>query len=125
MFSADPESYTVVLAWPLESAIDLLGSYRWVQGMFEIADPSEGWGLPAAGIVLPAVASNQASQAPLVAWWILLYGFSMLARYQPRDWTKLLDVDSSPDAVPVEMMLATAASAIPRLLLAALLDNTP
>ncbi len=29
-----------------------------------------------------------------MTWWLLLYSFSILARYEPRRWVKLLDRDS-------------------------------
>ena len=32
----------------------------------------------------------------------------MLARYQPSAWTKMLDIDSSPDAPAVEYLLDEA-----------------
>lgn len=34
-----------------------------------------------------------------MSWWLLLYSFSILARYEPRRWMKLLDLDTSKVAV--------------------------
>lgn len=45
---------------------------------------------------------------PLINWWAILYVLSMLARYQPSGWTRMLDVDSSPDATAIEFVLDEA-----------------
>jgi hypothetical protein len=58
--------------------------------------------------------------SPLMAWWSLLYGLSMLARYHPAPWTTALDVDNSQLAVPLEYALDEALEAVPRLILTAL-----
>src|ERR1700722_8377092 len=47
--------------------------------------------------------------------------FSMLARYHPKVWTALLDVDESVDAVSIETALRTAQLVVPRLLMEELL----
>lgn len=62
--------------------------------------------------------------SPLMTWWALLYSFSMLARYEPRKWVTLLDVDESPYAVALEFALHEAEEAIPQLVLGAL-DGRP
>jgi hypothetical protein len=123
MFSGDRDAYSVKVAVVLDAPMDVFESYRWIQAVLDVAAPGQGWGLPSSGITMPAIAGNGEAQAPLVAWWILAYAFSMLARYHPRAWTRLLDLDSSTEAVPVEVMLGTLASAIPRLLLQALLNT--
>ena len=38
-------------------------------------------------------AGDSPPPSPLMSWWLLLYSFSMLARYQPRKWTDLLNLD--------------------------------
>ena len=43
----------------------------------------------------------------------------MFARYQPDLWTRLLNVDASPEAVAIEELLERALSALPRLILLA------
>jgi len=40
----------------------------------------------------PAFEPAKAPPTPLMSWWLLLYSFSMLARYQPRTWTDALDM---------------------------------
>lgn len=71
-----------------------------------------GWLRPAVG--------GPAVQHPLLTWWLILYALSMLARYRPACWTAMLDVASSPDAVPLETAMRDALTAVPRLMLEAL-----
>lgn len=75
---------------------------------------SDDWG-KAKGIVLPSVGGNTAAQEPLITWWLVLYALSMLARYHPREWTAMIDVDRSPLAVPLEQLLAKTTSELLRL----------
>lgn len=53
--------------------------------------------------------------APLMTWWVLLYGFSMLARYHPDAWVAMLDIDRNPWAIAVENALDAALDAVPHL----------
>ncbi|WP_369192421.1 YaaC family protein [Streptomyces sp. R08] len=62
--------------------------------------------------------------SPLMTWWLLLYTFSMLSRYQPRKWTEILDLDKSPNAAVVEHALEIALDTLPHLVLEAL-DKEP
>jgi hypothetical protein len=57
---------------------------------------------------------------PLMTWWALLYGLSMLARYHPAPWTEALRADKSRDAVPLEIAMDEALEAVPHLVLEAL-----
>ena len=57
---------------------------------------------------------------PLMTWWALLYGLSMLARYDPAPWTEALRADKSRDAVPLEIAMDEALEAVPHLVLEAL-----
>jgi hypothetical protein len=72
------------------------------------------------GECIPLLGGNRAPQHPLIAWWLVLYGFSMLARYFPALWTVLLDADRSSAAVPIELTLEAAFVDVPRLLFEAL-----
>jgi hypothetical protein len=70
---------------------------------------------------LPAVEPNGAAPpSPLMTWWLLLYAFSILARYQPRKWVDLLDLDHSEYAAYLQFALDEAMTAIPHLVLEAL-----
>lgn len=55
---------------------------------------------------------------PFLAWWSVLYSLSMLARYQPGQWTTQIDVNHSVDAAAVERLLRKALIAVPELTLA-------
>jgi len=55
-----------------------------------------------------------------MAWWALLYGFSIMARYEPDKWIKSLDLDRSIYAVPLEISLERGLKSVPRLVLEAL-----
>jgi YaaC-like Protein len=56
----------------------------------------------------------------LMTWWALLYGLSILARYEPDEWVPALDVDSSEIAVHIASALDEALAVIPALVLDAL-----
>lgn len=62
--------------------------------------------------------------SPLMTWWLLLYTFSILARYQPRKWIDVLNFDTSKYAASVGYALDVAMVVIPQLVLAAL-DRHP
>jgi hypothetical protein len=50
----------------------------------------------------------------------LVTAFPVLARYEPRRWTSLLDLDKSEDAVSLQYALETALTAVPQLVLGTL-----
>lgn len=72
----------------------------------------------------PSLEATATPPSPLMSWWLLLYSFSMLARYQPRKWAEVLDVDRSPNAAVLEFALETALTVIPHLVLEGL-DQEP
>jgi hypothetical protein len=53
---------------------------------------------------------------PLLLWWALLFGLSLLARYQPAAWRAALDLDHSPCADPLATLLDEALVIVPDLL---------
>lgn len=73
-------------------------------------------------VVLPSAGPSHNTMHPLMIWWSLLFSLSMLARYEPRSWTRVIDVNNSPHAVPIEYLLEVAADSVPDLL-ADTLDN--
>jgi len=73
--------------------------------------------------LIPALLEGQVL-SPLMLWWALLFGLSMLARYHPDAWVSALEVDRSQLAVPLEDVLDLAQSAVPHLVLEALLRTT-
>ena len=74
---------------------------------------------PSLGIrtVLPAVGGNTEPLHPLITWWAVLYGLSMLARYEPSSWTEAISVNRSAHAVVLEVLLDEAANSCPPLIL--------
>ena len=73
----------------------------------------------------PAVdAAKSMPPSPLMSWWLLLYNFSILARYEPRRWAKLLDLDTSKVAAVLQYALEQALTAVSHLVLEAL-DGEP
>ncbi|WP_406216794.1 YaaC family protein [Streptomyces decoyicus] len=65
---------------------------------------------------LPVLSPMDRELHPLMAWWAVLYTLSMLARYQPAAWVKLISVDDSHHAVPIERLLERAISRLPVLI---------
>lgn len=63
-------------------------------------------------VVLPAPPDGSRPMHPLMIWWAILFGLSMLARYEPTSWTKLIDVNTSRSAVPIEFLLSVALESI-------------
>jgi hypothetical protein len=68
--------------------------------------------------IRPAVGGVALSS--LLTWWALLFGLSMLARYEPAGWATALDVESSELAVPLEELLDIALDRVPELIFDAL-----
>lgn len=72
-------------------------------------------------MLFPLVGGKDAL-SPLMLWWILLFGLSSVARYDPELWVGVLDVNSSPLAVPIEAALGTAIQVLPELIFAGLTE---
>ena len=70
--------------------------------------------------LIPALSEGQVL-SPLMLWWALLFGLSMLARYHPDEWVTALEVNTSRLSVPLDDALEIAQSAVPHLVLEALL----
>ncbi|MFJ4263439.1 YaaC family protein [Paenarthrobacter nicotinovorans] len=67
-------------------------------------------------VVLPSPYSGGGSLHPLMIWWAVLFGLSMLCRYEPQTWTRVIDVNSSPHAVSIEYLLDVALESVPDVL---------
>lgn len=117
----DHGSWAIRLGWdgPGKEA----NQTEWTVKQLDVIHSSD-WGL-ARGIVLPAIGGNTAPQTPLVTWWLALYALSMLARYKPREWTAMIDVDRSRLAVPLEQFLATTTPVLLELVVDALDQLAP
>lgn len=66
--------------------------------------------------LIPRVGNGEDHLPPLLLWWILLFGLSLLARYQPAEWRKALDLDRSAHAHPLAELLDEALIIVPDLL---------
>ncbi|MEU1704060.1 YaaC family protein [Streptomyces sp. NPDC005706] len=92
---------------------------------FEAIAPWKGRSLTDSARVIHAQFGGDNRQLhPLLAWWAVLFALSMLARYQPGQWTAQIDVNRSKDAVAIEYLLDSALAAVPELILAAIEDVT-
>ncbi len=91
---------------PEDSQVDALAARTHVYHGVASSYPSVDWGGRPAH--------------PFMIWWAVLYVLSRLARYEPRDWSKLISVSGSADAAPVEYLLDEAQSALPELAYAAI-----
>ncbi len=92
--------------------------HEWTINQLDLVH-SRGWG-DSGGVVYPAIGGNAAPQKQLITWWLVLYALSMLARYQPREWVAMLNVDRSRLAVPLEQLLSKATSELLELVVEAL-----
>lgn len=73
----------------------------------------------------PAIGSNNQQQHPLLTWWAALWSCSMLARYEPLRWAKLLDVDKNSDATAFENLLDSALDLVPKYVLELMRNPEP
>lgn len=103
--------WAIRLGW--NGSVDETRQTDWTVNQLDVVY-SDDWG-GGEGTVLPAVGGNAAAQKPLITWWLVLYSLSMLARYHPREWSAMIDVDRSPVAVPLEQLLANTTSELLRL----------
>jgi hypothetical protein len=71
----------------------------------------------------PSVAGAELSS--LLSWWTMLFGLSMLARYEPGVWTSALDYDTSHLAAPLSAVLEIGLTRVPELVLEALCTPAP
>ena len=62
--------------------------------------------------------------SPFMTWWAVLYAFSMLSRYYPREWAAALNIDKSEAAALLEYCLELALDVVPHLVMDAL-DGKP
>lgn len=67
----------------------------------------------------PAVAGSALNS--LMSWWALLFGLSMVARYEPGAWVRALDLDRPGLAAQLTELMDTALEAVPLLVLEALI----
>jgi hypothetical protein len=64
-------------------------------------------------LVTPAIGSMTSGLHPFLALWAVLLALSSLARYQPATWSKMIDIDKSAEANPIEHLLEEALRSVP------------
>lgn len=69
--------------------------------------------------LLPAMKDEVVLQ-PIPSWWLLLFALSVLARYAPDDWTRVMSLRRSAAASRIEFVLDAALDAVPELICEAL-----
>jgi len=63
-------------------------------------------------LVTPAIGSMAVGLHPFLALWAVLLALSSLARYEPATWSKMIDIDRSAEANPIEHLLEEAAESV-------------
>ncbi len=107
--AATTHGYGRVVRWPLNAPT---ATDRWRR--IEELTSADGAG---ARWLIPGIGESPDLLDPFLLWWLLLYGFSILARYEPAHWVRLLDVDASSWAVGIESALDVAVEVVPELVL--------
>jgi hypothetical protein len=69
--------------------------------------------------LIPVVGDSSDHLPSVLIWWVLLFGLSLLARYEPAAWREALDPDQSPIADPLAQLLDDALEIVPHLLFTA------
>ncbi|KZB82894.1 YaaC family protein [Amycolatopsis regifaucium] len=67
-------------------------------------------------LAFPVVGGATEPAHPFLLWWAILYGLSMLARYEPKVWGSLIDINESADATAIEYFLDQALYLLPELI---------
>ena len=61
---------------------------------------------------MPAFTGNLRQIHPLLVWWSILFGLSMLSRYHPVASTRVVHVDKSNEATEVQHFLDVSLDAV-------------
>lgn len=98
--------YDAVIHWEDWNAAAGDNQFSWTERFIDRVDSFSGPGNQSmSGVVYPAVGGNSRAMHPLITWWLILYGTSVLARYHPRAWVRLLNLDESVLSVPMRHLL--------------------
>jgi len=63
--------------------------------------------------VTPAIGSMATGLHPFLALWAVMLALSSLARYEPATWSKMIDIDQSAEANPIEHLLEESINSVP------------
>jgi hypothetical protein len=96
---------------------------RWREDQVSYDRVAPKTGFDSARYLLPSLPDQTKLMSPLMLWWVLLFGFSVYARYHPELWVSALDVDNASEAVGIEHLLERALDRVPLLVYDALLGN--
>jgi hypothetical protein len=110
------DGWEVQIAWEASSAHVTVREAVFQGHVYEHRIRDEWW-------LRPSLNTAGDYLLPLMTWWVLLYGLSMLARYHPADWMRALQVDKRSETVPLEAALNTALVVVPHYVLDALLGT--
>lgn len=121
---AENDAEVLRLMYPDLSGADLIryggGSYsesddgtRTEETLFAYTESGRPRKLRNSSVLMPACREGSKALDPLLTWWVLLYALSMVTRYEPVNWTRIIDVNRSPLAVPLEVALHKALEAVP------------
>jgi len=102
-----PAGDALTVHWPAETK-DLAGRVSTLDRIVPTTPGGARWWRP-------LVAGVQMSD--LTMWWALLFGLSMLARYEPAGWNAMLDLDSDPHAAHLVRLMDDAIEVLPALVL--------
>lgn len=94
----------------------ILGSSSSAQG--EVDDiAARTFNYQGVSYAFPRTGGSSSAAHPLLLWYAVLFGLSMLSRYEPKVWAKLIAIDSSEDASPIEAALDEAMRTLPQVIL--------
>lgn len=93
--------------WPTETG-DLAGRQNTLDRIAPGAPGGDRWWRPRVG---------GAAMNDLMMWWALLFGLSMLARYEPAGWNGMLDLDDNPLSSHLVRLMDAAVDVVPELVL--------
>lgn len=112
--------------WENARAEDDDDQFSWTRRFIDNVDDGAGWRAQSmSGVTYPAVGGNSAAMHPLIAWWLILFGASILARYYPRAWARTLNLDESKLSVPLRHLLEAAHAEIRELVARSLVEESP
>lgn len=96
--AGDPEFGPRLIATFRRSDLPTLEAWAPHVDMWDSSSGGSSWWNSIQVFFLPTVAGNPTSQHPLMTWYLVLYAYSMLARYHAADWRRRLDVDNDTQA---------------------------
>lgn len=96
--TGDPESGPRLTATFRRTDLPTLDAWAPHVDIWDSSSQGSSWWNSIQVFFLPTVAGNPTSQHPLMTWHLVLYAYSMLARYHAADWRRRLDVDNDTDA---------------------------